>query len=301
MSRREPSTFPPHAEPAAGPTATPVSGGAAGDSADVTGLLIAWSAGDSAALDALLPIVYAELRRQARRALRREAAGHTLQPTALVHEAFLRLRGIREMQLKNRAHFYGAAAQVMRRVLVDHARRRNAQKRNDGVSAGEITAALETPIDIRLDLLALSDALDALEKIAPDKAKIVELRYFGGLSVEETATFLGIAPATVKRHFAFARTSTTDGGHAVARPRHRPSPGGLARGRVGLPQHHGLAGLRRRRRHRPAPHVGAGQLSEPVPRSARQAKYSSLRTRCLLGSVGPAGCLHAITQESFRT
>jgi RNA polymerase sigma factor (TIGR02999 family) len=110
------------------------------------------------------------------------------------------------MQLQNRAHFYGAAAQVMRRVLVDHARKRNAGKRNAGASAAELTAALEAPVDIRLDLLALSDALEALEKIAPDKAKVVELRYFGGLSIEETAAFLGIAPATVKRHFAFART-----------------------------------------------------------------------------------------------
>jgi RNA polymerase sigma factor (TIGR02999 family) len=94
----------------------------------------------------------------------------------------------------------------MRRVLVDYARRRNAGKRNAGASPAELTAALERPVDVRFDLLALSDALDSLEKIAPEKAKVVELRYFGGLSVEETAAFLGVAPATVKRHFAFART-----------------------------------------------------------------------------------------------
>jgi DNA-directed RNA polymerase specialized sigma24 family protein len=158
-------------------------------SGDITQLLERWSLGDAESFNVLMPIVYEELKKLADHYLRRERGGHTLQPTALVHEAFLRLRGVREMQLHNRAHFYGAAAQVMRRVLVDHARRRNAGKRNAGASAAELTAALE-----------------ALDKIAPEKAKVVELRYFGGLSVEETAVYLGIAPATVKRHFAFAKT-----------------------------------------------------------------------------------------------
>ena len=176
------------------------------DSGDITQLLERWSLGDIESFNVLVPIVYEELKKLADHYLRQERDGHTLQPTALVHEAFLRLRGVREMRLENRAHFYGAAAQVMRRVLVEHARRRNAGKRGSGMAADELTAALEQPVDIRLDLLALSDALDALEKIAPDKAKIVELRYFGGLTVDETATYLGIAPATVKRHFAFART-----------------------------------------------------------------------------------------------
>lgn len=176
------------------------------ESGDITQLLERWSLGDIQSFDVLVPIVYEELKKLADHYLRQERGDHTLQPTALVHEAFLRLRGVRDMRLENRAHFYGAAAQVMRRVLVDHARRRNAGKRGSGVSAGELTAALEQPVNLRLDLLALSDALDALEKIAPDKAKVVELRYFGGLTVEETATHLGIAPATVKRHFAFART-----------------------------------------------------------------------------------------------
>jgi RNA polymerase sigma factor (TIGR02999 family) len=176
------------------------------DRGEITELLERWSLGDIESFNVLVPIVYAELKKLADHYLRQERGGHTLQPTALVHEAFLRLRGVREMQLRNRAHFYGAAAQVMRRVLVDHARRRNAGKRNAGVSAGELTAALDAPVDVRLDLLALSDALDALEQIAPEKAKVVELRYFGGLSVEETAAYLGIAPATVKRHFSFART-----------------------------------------------------------------------------------------------
>jgi RNA polymerase sigma factor (TIGR02999 family) len=121
-----------------------------------------------------------------------------------VHEAYLRLRGVRDMQLVNRAHFYGAAAQVMRRVLVDHARRRGAGKRNRG-DAAALTANLEAPVDPSLDLFALSEALDQLQGIAPEKAKVVELRYFGGLSVEETAAYLGIAPITVKRYFAFAR------------------------------------------------------------------------------------------------
>ena len=176
------------------------------DSGDITLLLERWSLGDLESFNVLVPLVYDELKKLADHHLRHERNGHTLQPTALVHEAFLRLRGIREMRLQNRAHFYGAAAQVVRRVLVDHARRRNAGKRNAEVSAGDLTGSLDQPIDMRLDLLALSDALDGLEKIAPEKAKVVELRYFGGLSVEETATFLGIAPATVKRHFAFART-----------------------------------------------------------------------------------------------
>jgi len=176
------------------------------DSGDITQLLERWSLGDLESFNVLVPLVYEELKKLADHYLRHERNGHTLQPTALVHEAFLRLRGIREMRLENRAHFYGAAAQVMRRVLVDHARRRNAGKRSAEVSAGALTAALDQPVDMRLDILALSEALDELEKIAPEKAKVVELRYFGGLSVDETAAFLGIAPATVKRHFAFART-----------------------------------------------------------------------------------------------
>jgi RNA polymerase sigma factor (TIGR02999 family) len=173
---------------------------------EITQLLERWSLGDAESFNVLVPIVYDELKKLAEHYLRQERGGHTLQPTALVHEAFLRLRGVREMRLQNRAHFYGAAAQVMRRVLVDYARRRDAEKRNLGTSPEELTGALEAAVDVRLDLIALSDAIDGLEKVAPDKAKIVELRYFGGLSVEETAEYLGLSPATVKRHFAFART-----------------------------------------------------------------------------------------------
>jgi RNA polymerase sigma factor (TIGR02999 family) len=176
------------------------------DQGEITQLLERWSLGDVESFNVLVPMVYDELKKLAEHYLRQERGGHTLQPTALVHEAFLRLRGVHEMRLQNRAHFYGAAAQVMRRVLVDYARRRGAEKRNLGTSPEELTGALDAAIDIRLDLIALSDALDGLEKVAPDKAKIVELRYFGGLSVEETAEYLGLSPATVKRHFAFART-----------------------------------------------------------------------------------------------
>lgn len=175
------------------------------DQGQITRLLERWSHGEIDSFDALVPMVYDELRKLADHYLRNERAEHTLQPTALVHEAYLRLRGVRDMQLVNRAHFYGAAAQVMRRVLVDHARRRGAGKRGGGEAAAAITASLEAPIDPSLDLLALSEALDRLQAIAPEKAKVVELRYFGGLSVEETAVFLDLAPATVKRYFAFAR------------------------------------------------------------------------------------------------
>ncbi len=172
---------------------------------EITGLLHQWAEGDRKAFEALLPIVYDELRRLARLHMRRERAGHTFQPTDLVHEAYMRLSGVREMEFVNRAHFFGAAAQVMRRVLVDHARRQKAQKR--GVVMETITDldGLGGAVDGALDLVALDDALETLTRISPDKAKVVELRYFGGLSVEETGEFLDISPATVKRHWAFAR------------------------------------------------------------------------------------------------
>jgi RNA polymerase sigma factor (TIGR02999 family) len=173
--------------------------------ADITQLLDRWCDGDVDAFHTLVPLVYDELRKLADHYLRGERDGHTLQPTALVHEAFLRLRNVRDLRMENRTYFYGAAAQTMRRVLVDHARRRLADKRGGGLSAAELTAALDQPIDVRLDIIALNDALDALTAIAPEKAKVVELRFFGGLTVEETADYLSIAPATVKRHFAFAR------------------------------------------------------------------------------------------------
>lgn len=173
---------------------------------EITTLLERWATGDASAFKALMPLVYEELRRLAEHYLGRERGNHTLQPTALVHEAYLRLAGIRDLQLNNRAHFYGAAAQVMRRVLVDHARQRSALKRggldHQVVSLDE---AIDAAVDVRLDLIALDEALDVLERSAPDQARVVELRYFGGLSVEETAEYLNVAPATVHRRWAYAR------------------------------------------------------------------------------------------------
>jgi len=173
---------------------------------DVTQLLERWAVGDREAFRALMPLVYSELRGLAAHYLNTERSDHTLQPTALVHEAYLRLAGNREIHLRSRSHFYGAAAQVMRRVLVDHARQRRSLKR--GGPAGivlPLEEAADAPVDTRIDFMALDEALDALTRIAPDKARVVELRYFGGLSIEETAAYLNIAPATVKRHWAFAR------------------------------------------------------------------------------------------------
>jgi RNA polymerase sigma factor (TIGR02999 family) len=188
---------------------------------EITTLLERWGRGDSDAFKVLLPIVYEELRRLAVQHLRHERAGHTLQPTALVHEAYLRLSGLHTMQLQNRSHFYGAAAEVMRRVLVDHARRRRAQKRGGGDATVLLTDSTNATVDLRLDLEALDEALISLEKIAPEKAKVVELRFFGGLSVEETGDCLEISPATVKRHWSFARAwlfSRLGGGPKEAAP-----------------------------------------------------------------------------------
>lgn len=129
-----------------------------------------------------------------------------LQPTELVHEAYLRLEGLQEMHFDGRRHFYGAASEAMRRILVDHARHRNAEKRG-GPHRYQVPleAAFNLPIDLRVDFVRVDEALTALATVAPDKAKVVELRYFGGLSIEETAEVLDIAPATVKRHWTFAR------------------------------------------------------------------------------------------------
>lgn len=170
---------------------------------DITHLLDRWGAGDSAAFDELLPLVYNELRRLADAYLRRERTDHTLQPTALVHEAYLRLTGVRAAGFSNRSHFYGAAATAMRRVLVDHARGRRALKR--GQPLLRLDEAMDVGVDLRLDLVSLDEALEQLARVAPRPAKVVELRFFGGLTVEETASVLSIAPATVKRQWAFAR------------------------------------------------------------------------------------------------
>ena len=177
---------------------------------DVTALLDRWNAGDPEAFNEVLAALYPELKRLAGDLLRRERSEHTLQPTALVHEAYIRLTEIREMRLENRRHFYGAAATAMRRILVDHARRRRAQKRG-GLTThrAPLEAALDAPVDLRLDFERLDEALDELCALAPLKAKVVELRYFVGLSIQDTADVLGIAPATVKRHWTFSRAWLT--------------------------------------------------------------------------------------------
>jgi RNA polymerase sigma factor (TIGR02999 family) len=174
---------------------------------DVTQLLVAWGNGNAAAGDELLAAVYAELHSQAARAMRREAVDHTLQPTALVHEAYLRLIDQRRVQWKNRAQFFGVAAQLMRRILVDHARGRDAAKRGGGVATitlEDVDAAADQASDV-IDVLALHDAIERLAELDPDQARVIELRYFGGMSIEETAEVLEVSTATVKREWAVAR------------------------------------------------------------------------------------------------
>jgi len=156
----------------------------------------------------MVPLVYEELRRIARRQLRNEAVGHTLNTTALVHEAYLRLIDQRRVQWKNRAQFFGVAAQLMRRILVDHARGRDAAKRGGGVATitlEDADAAAEQSANDAVDILALHDAIEKLAVLDPDQARVVELRYFGGMSIEETAEVMCISPATVKREWAIAR------------------------------------------------------------------------------------------------
>ena len=175
--------------------------------ADVTQLLLAWNNGNSGALDSLMPLVYDELRRLARRYMRVEGAGHTLQATALVNDAYLRLVDQKRVNWQNRAHFFGVAAHIMRRLLVDHARARHRLKRGGSVLRVEFTeqAGTSTPSPAQMDIVALDDALNRLENREPQQSRIIELRFFGGLSIEETAEALNISPATVKRKWAFAR------------------------------------------------------------------------------------------------
>jgi RNA polymerase sigma-70 factor (ECF subfamily) len=172
---------------------------------NVTELLIGRSKGDKEALDALVPLVYDELRRQASRYLRHERVGHTLQTTALIHEAYLRLVDQKNVHWQNRAHFFGIAAQLMRRILVDHARTRKRAKRGGSdvrISLSEAT--LKTRAQ-DLDIVALDEALERLAAIDEQQSKIVELRFFSGLTVEETAEVLSISPATVKRDWSMAK------------------------------------------------------------------------------------------------
>ena len=173
-------------------------------SSDITALLDGWRQGDRDAFERLLPLVYSELRRIAARQLKNERPGHTLQPTALVHEAYLRLADQRGVNWQSQAHFFGVAAQVMRRVLVDYARRRTAAKRGDGVELVSIEQARDVASS-DLPVLALDAALDRLEKIDPELANLVELRAFGGLSNEQAALILEISPSTVKRELRTAK------------------------------------------------------------------------------------------------
>jgi RNA polymerase sigma factor (TIGR02999 family) len=180
-----------------------------GTTPDITALLDDWSRGNPRALDQLLPLVYEELRGIARRQLRRERDGHTFQPTALVHEAYLRLVDQRQVDWRSRAHFFGVAAQVMRRILVDDARRHKAAKRGDGIQRVTIDEAIETPGRDDISVLALDDALGRLETVDRGLAQIVELRAFGGLTIEEAAHVLKVSASTAKREWRTAKAWLT--------------------------------------------------------------------------------------------
>jgi len=172
---------------------------------DVTRLLVEWGDGDEAALARLMPLVYDELRRLARHYMRRERPGHTIQPTALVNEAYLRLVEQTNIRWQNRAHFFGIAAGVMRRVLCDHARARLADKRGGGAVRVSLVEAEARPDEQTTDVLALDEALGELAEVDPRKARVVELRYFGGLSVEETAEVLKVSRSTVLHDWNMAK------------------------------------------------------------------------------------------------
>ena len=172
---------------------------------DVTRLLVNWGNGDQQALEQLLPLVYDELRRLAGAYLRREKSGHTLQSTALVHEAFLKLIQQRDVQWRNRAHFFGIAAQMIRRILVDHARAGMAEKRGSGGIKVELNEGMAAAAPRELDVLELDTALAKLAQMDERQARIVELRFFAGMSVEETAEVVQLSPATVKREWSSAR------------------------------------------------------------------------------------------------
>ena len=171
---------------------------------DISTLLRAWSDGDQSALERLTPVVYDELHRLARRYMKGERSGHSLQTTALVNEAYMRLVDYERMQWQNRAHFFAVSAQLMRRILVEHARRHNL-KRGGGVQHLSLEEASLVGGDQDADLVALDDAMNGLARIDPRKVQVVEMRFFGGLSVEETAEVLKVSPVTVKRDWRAAR------------------------------------------------------------------------------------------------
>ena len=175
------------------------------ESGEITALLGAWADGDAAALERLAPMVYDELRRMARRFMRGEANGNTLQPTALVNEAYLRLAGVEKLKWQDRAHFFAISANIMRRILIDLARARHAGKRGGGAVKLNLNESIDGMPERGSALIALDEALAALEKFDERKARVVELKFFGGLSVEETAEVLKMSPRNVMRDWNLAR------------------------------------------------------------------------------------------------
>lgn len=173
---------------------------------DVTKLLDAWSGGDSAALEELMPLVYNELRQMAKRYMSSQPSSHTLQTTALIHEAYLKLADNKEKRFSNRAHFFAVAAQAMRHILVDHARQQQAGRRGGGVQVISLEDAPIVSAERATEIVALDEALKNLSAEDERKARVVELRYFGGLSVEETAEVLKVSGETVMRDWRFAKT-----------------------------------------------------------------------------------------------
>ena len=176
-----------------------------GPSNQVTELLFRWRRGDQSALDALVPLVYSELRRIANHYLQAERPDHTLQSTALVHEAYVRLAEQDLPQWQNRAHFFAVAAQLMRQILVDHARSHRASKRGGNVYKMPLDEAEQEPLAVDVDIIALDDALKSLGEMDSQQSRVVELKFFGGLSIEDTAEVLGISASTVKRDWITAR------------------------------------------------------------------------------------------------
>ena len=175
------------------------------DPSEVTQLLVAWSNGDSSARDALMPLVHDELRRLAHRYMGRERGNHTLQTSALVNEAYLRLIDQKDMHWQNRAHFFGIAARMMRRILVDYARKRGFAKRGGNLQAVPLDQVMVVSPERAAEVVALDDALKGLAEHDQRKSQIIEMRFFGGLSIEETAEVLGVSPGTVMRDWTFAK------------------------------------------------------------------------------------------------
>lgn len=194
--------------------------GTTSSNTNVSNLLRAWSDGDRDALDRLTPIIYEELRRLARHYMRQERDGHTLQTTALVNEAYLRLTDYKRMRWENRAHFFAVSAQLMLRILVDHARRHNL-KRGAGVQHVSLDEVVTLGSGRNADLVALDEAMETLARLDPRKVQVVEMRFFGGLSVEETAEVLKVSPATVMRDWSTAKAwlyrELTGTGNALGR------------------------------------------------------------------------------------